>query len=119
MVFRLMLIIYTGYLSAAKRLGISKGVGGNRFAPDEEISRQDMLTLLYRALEVLGDLPEPNGAAKLSDFTDASLIFDYAKEACEAMVEAGAFPEDSCEFAPQMLSTRALMVQVLYRLLGH
>lgn|GEM_PF-1056353 len=31
---------YTGYLAAAKRLGISNGVGDNRFAPEQEITRR-------------------------------------------------------------------------------
>ena len=36
---------YTGYLAAAKRLGISNGVGSNMFEPESEIARQDMFTL--------------------------------------------------------------------------
>ena len=37
---------YTGYLAVAKRLGISAGVGSNLFAPEKEITRQEMFTLL-------------------------------------------------------------------------
>ncbi|MEL7566705.1 MAG: immunoglobulin-like domain-containing protein, partial [Dehalobacterium sp.] len=42
---------YTGYLAAAKRLGISAGVGNNLFVPDKEITRQEMFTLLYNGLK--------------------------------------------------------------------
>ncbi|HOK96095.1 MAG TPA: S-layer homology domain-containing protein, partial [Anaerohalosphaeraceae bacterium] len=49
---------YTGYLAAAKRLKISKGVGNNMFAPYIEITRQEMFTLLYNALKVIGKLPK-------------------------------------------------------------
>ncbi|HBN85269.1 MAG TPA: beta-xylosidase, partial [Clostridiales bacterium] len=35
---------YTGYLAAAKRLGISQGVGNNLFAPGKDITRQEMFT---------------------------------------------------------------------------
>ena len=49
---------YTGYLAAARRLGISAGVGNNMFAPDKEITRQEMVTLLYNALKVIGQLPK-------------------------------------------------------------
>ncbi|MBQ9914973.1 MAG: metallophosphoesterase, partial [Clostridia bacterium] len=38
---------YTGYLAAAKQLGISKGIGDNLFAPEAPISRQEMVTLFY------------------------------------------------------------------------
>jgi hypothetical protein len=30
---------YTGYLAAAKRLGITKGIGDNQFAPEQAITR--------------------------------------------------------------------------------
>jgi len=38
---------YTGYLAAARRLGISAGVGNNMFAPEKEITRQEMFSMLY------------------------------------------------------------------------
>lgn len=44
---------YTNYLSAAKRLLISEGIGGNLFVPEKEISRQEMFTLIYNALKVI------------------------------------------------------------------
>ena len=36
---------YTGYLAAAKLLGITNGVGDNMFAPEQAITRQEMFTL--------------------------------------------------------------------------
>jgi hypothetical protein len=48
---------YTGYLAAAKRLGIASGVGDNKFAPEQAITRQEMFTLLYNALDALDNLP--------------------------------------------------------------
>ena len=51
---------YTNYLAVAKRLGITTGVGNNKFAPDNEISRQDMFTLLYRTLDILGEATQAN-----------------------------------------------------------
>lgn len=37
---------YTSYLAAAKSLGISNGVGNNKFAPEAAITRQEMFALL-------------------------------------------------------------------------
>jgi hypothetical protein len=45
---------YTRYLAAAKRLGISAGVGGNLYVPEKEITRQEMFTMLYNALKSIG-----------------------------------------------------------------
>ena len=60
---------YTGYLAAAKRLGISAGIGGNRFGPELSISRQDMYTLLYKTLKLIAQLGKDSGRT-LSDFSD-------------------------------------------------
>jgi hypothetical protein len=65
---------YTGYLAAARRLGISAGVGNNMFGPEKEITRQEMFTLLYNALKVIGQLPGGDSGRKLSDYSDAGQI---------------------------------------------
>ncbi|HWQ50273.1 MAG TPA: S-layer homology domain-containing protein [Terriglobales bacterium] len=72
---------YTGYLATAKRLGISNGVGDNLYAPAKEITRQEMFTLLCKALDVLDLLPSGRSGKTLADFTDASDIAPWAKEA--------------------------------------
>lgn len=48
---------YTGYLAAAKQLGISSGMVDNDFAPEQAISRQQMFTLLYNTLKKVHDCP--------------------------------------------------------------
>lgn len=49
---------YTDYLSTAKKLGITNGVGGNRFAPNRLISEQEMYGLLTKTLKATNQLPE-------------------------------------------------------------
>ena len=109
---------YTSYLAAAKRLGIASGVGDNKFAPDSQITRQDMFTLLFRALDVLGELPETTGGKTTSDFSDAGQISSYAKEAMETLVNAGIVSGSGGKLDPSGTSTRAQMAQVLYNLLS-
>lgn len=107
---------FTGYLAAAKRFGISNGVGNNMFAPESEITRQDMFTLLYRVLDVLGKLPKDVNSGELSGYTDAGEIADYAKEAMEAFVASGIVSGSDGKLDPSSNSTRSQMVQVLYNL---
>ncbi len=109
---------YTDYLASAKRLGITTGVGDNLFAPEENITRQDMFTLLYRALDILGELPETDGTASLSDFSDADEISDYAEEAMETFVAAGVISGSGGKLDQLGSSTRAQLAQVLYNLLS-
>lgn len=109
---------YTAYLAEAKRLGISKGVGENRFAPDNLITRQEMFTLLYNILKMLNRLPTTDNGKTLADFTDSEDIESWAIEAMDVMVESGTVAGFNNKLAPTGNSTRAEMAQVLYNLLG-
>ncbi len=109
---------YTGYLATAKGLSISNGVGNNMFAPDREITRQEMFSLLYNALKVIGRLPEGSGGKALSAFTDADGIASWAKEAMTLLVKTGTISGNGGKLSPTSTTTRAEMAQVLYNLLS-
>jgi len=108
---------YTGYLAAAKRLGISAGVGNNMFAPDKEITREEMLTLLYNVLKAIGRLQKRATGKSLSDFADADDIASWAKEAMSFLVETGIINGNGSKLYPTSTTTRAEMAQVLYDML--
>lgn len=108
---------YTGYLAAAKQLGIASGSGDNRFSPEAEISRQELATLLYRALEVLDRLPSGATTGTLEDYSDAAGIASYAKPAFTALVKAGIIGGNAGKLNPEGTSTRAETAQILYNLL--
>jgi hypothetical protein len=109
---------YTGYLAAAKRLGISGGVGNNKFAPDKEITRQEMFTLLYNVLKGMGRLPEGTGGKDLSGFSDTGGIASWAREAMTLFVETGTVGGSGGKLFPANMTTRAEMAQVLFNLLS-
>lgn len=109
---------YTNYLATAKRLGISAGVGNNLFAPDRNITRQEMFTMLYNALKVISMLPEGNNSDSLSSFSDAKEISLWAREAIKLFVGTGTIVGSDGKLSPQETTTRAQMAQVLYSLLS-
>lgn len=109
---------YTGYLAAAKRQGVTGGVGNNMFAPDQEITRQEMFTLLYNALKVIGKLPAGNAGKPLSGFGDAGQIAAWSKDAMTLLVRAGVVGGSDGRLDPAGSTTRAEMAQVLYNLLA-
>jgi len=109
---------YTGYLAAAKRLGITKGVGDNLFLPEQSITRQDMITLIYRALSVLGELPNATGTVDFSAYTDGGTVPDYAKDAFKSLIAAGAIQGSDHQLRPADLATRAEMAQLLFSVLS-
>jgi len=109
---------YTGYLAAARKLGITIGVGDNKFAPDSAITRQEMFTLLYNALKRLDKLPTSASSKTLSDFADAGGVASWASDAMTALVRAGTVTGDGGKLNPTGKTTRAEMAQLLYNLLG-
>jgi len=109
---------YSGYLATAKRLGIASGTGDGLFSPESGISRQDMFTLLYRALDKQNELPDSVSGSALSDFRDADQIPDYAKTAVSSLAASGVIAGSDGLISGGGASTRAQTAEVLYRLLS-
>lgn len=107
---------YTGYLAAAKQLKISGGVGNNRFAPEKEITREEMLVLLYSILATIGNLDEPTENASV-DFADIKELSPWAIEAAEYFTQNGIISGSGNKLSPKSKATRAELAQTLYNLL--
>lgn len=88
------------------------------YAPDKEITRQEMFTLLYNALKIIGRLPEGNSGKSLFDFSDSGQIESWAKDAMMLFVETGTIEGNAGRLSPASTTTRAEMAQVLYNLLS-
>lgn len=94
-----------GYIGAAYASGLVSGIGNGRFAPDESINREALVTILARAAKVTG--------GTLS-FTDSGEISDWAAGPVAAAVQAGlisGYPDGS--FRPYNQVTRGEMCTVL------
>ena len=109
---------YTKYLATAKHLGLVSGMGGNRFMPEETISRQDMFVMLYGVLAEAGELPPAADGKSLESFKDAGRIADYARAAMKLFAEAGIVSGSGENLNPGAVSTRSEAAQVLYNLLS-
>ncbi|MBQ7032462.1 MAG: S-layer homology domain-containing protein [Clostridia bacterium] len=73
---------YAKDIAIGKAAGILNGVGDNKFNPDVEISRQDMMTIISRGMALSGE-------SDLSAFSDSSQIADYALSHVKAMIASG------------------------------
>ena len=109
---------YKDYLATAKKMGITQGTGNNQYQPNAQISRQDMFTMLYRALEVLGEVPKSKTTATSAQFTDSTAIAGYAKTSVDTLVSAGIISGSNGKLDPSGKSTRAQMAQILQNLLS-
>ena len=100
----------------AKALGIIKGIGNNKFAPREEITRQDMMTMTARALKALNKLEAEGTAADLDKFTDAGQIASYAVESVAALVKDGLIVGSDNRLNPEEKAIRAEVAVLMYRI---
>lgn len=108
---------YTKHLATAKKLGISKGIGNNKFAPNKEINRQEMIALLYNVLNEINELPRGKTGNKLYTFTDEHQISTWARNAVELFVEKEIISGTDGKLLPLKTTNRAEMAQILYNLL--
>jgi hypothetical protein len=108
---------YTDYLGTAKYLGLVSGMGDNKYMPEATISRQDMLVILYRLLNTLGELPVAK-TGTFDSFCDTKDISGYAKDTMKLFVEAGIVLGSNEKLSPKVNTSRAEAAQVLYNLLS-
>lgn len=99
-----------GYVSAAVRAGIITGVGDNRFAPTDPVTRAQAATMIMRSLGEVGTSLELT-------FADAESIPEWAKAAILGAVEKGIVNgfEDNT-FKPDLSATRVQAAKMLSKL---
>ncbi len=109
---------YADYLLTAKSLGIIHGIGNNSFAPNKEISRQEVFVMLYDALQAMDEIPSTTNDLSLSSFTDADQIAGWASSPLSAMVKSGTVSGYRNKLNPTAATTRAEITQLFYNLLS-
>lgn len=107
---------YASAIAVARTLGITNGVGNNQFLPLAGITRQDMMTLVVRALNVAGKCFENADEADIQGFTDASLVSDYAVQSVATLVKNGIIQGAGNRLNPRFNLTRAEAAVLLYRI---
>ncbi|MBR5272751.1 MAG: S-layer homology domain-containing protein, partial [Clostridia bacterium] len=85
------------------------------FAPNAQITRQDMMVIIYRALNAAGIKVEK---AQSPTFSDANAVASYAKEAVETLTGAGIIAGSNGKINPKANTTRAEVAVVLDRILN-
>ena len=98
------------YIEESVRLGLITGTGSNTFSPDRAMTRQEMMVLIDRCL----DLPDQNGLG----FSDDGQIAFWALEAAARTTAAGLFQGDNGKLTPSGGATRAQAAAVVNRILA-
>ncbi|BBH22406.1 hypothetical protein Back11_37510 [Paenibacillus baekrokdamisoli] len=105
---------YANSIASAVQAGIVSGISTSHFAPEQQISRAEMVTMIIRALGI------PINVEATTHYADASDIpawaLPYVAAASEAELVRG---RSHNQFAPQLKATRAEAAQLIYNLLGY
>ena len=108
---------YTNAVAWAAANGIVNGVSETQFAPGNNITREQLATILYRYAQAKGY--DVSASADLSGFPDAGDIQSYATQALSWAVAEGllqGFEDDTLR--PQGNATRAQIATILMRFLS-
>ncbi len=107
---------FSSELAIARNNGLIGGIGDNKFAPRNFLTRQDMMVIVYRALQKLnvgfGENIEPQNE-------DFLTVADYAKEAVSALIGAGFVNGKNGNIAPTDYTTRAEVAVLIKRILDY
>lgn len=98
---------YAPYLATAKANGIASGYPDNTFAPENNITRQDVFVLFAKTFEALGVKTDTDESV-LDNFSDASEISEYARPYVAALANMGSVNGNALgELNPKANVTRA------------
>ncbi len=105
---------YYEQIGTAKKLGITAGVGENKFEADRRISRQDMMVLTVKALRTVDNNLAAGTQEQLEKFSDKGKIAKYASADAATMVMLGYINGDGKNINPASFTTRAEAAAMLY-----
>lgn len=108
---------YAEYIEKAFGAGVVTGKSDEEFGIGEEITRQDMVVMAYRAAKYSNIIIEDSVSTE--KFADDSVISDYAKDAVYVMKDAGVINGVTKDnYNPLGNATRAEAAKVIFRLLN-
>lgn len=103
---------YTDAVIWAYHAGVVAGVSATQFAPNEVLTREQMVTMLYGYAGRDEQLSGSDGA--LASYQDQASVSDWAREAMAWAVSTGVITGTSTTtLAPQKIGTRAEVATVL------
>ena len=104
---------YGAAVAWAAENAVVSGLGDNRFAPLQDVTREQLAVMLFRYARAMGY--DVSKTAELSAFADAGEVSDWAKEAMQWAVANGLLAGADGKLMPQGNATRAEAAAVMQR----
>ena len=110
---------YSTAVAWASENGIVKGIGDNSFAPDAEVTREQLITILYRYAKYTNRTVRIIKKSNISEFEDYIEISEYSLEAFEwGYVEKIISGRSTTTLNPKGTASRAEVATMLMRFEG-
>ncbi|MNI25491.1 Endo-1,4-beta-xylanase A precursor [compost metagenome] len=110
---------FSGAVGAAQEAQLISGFEDGTFKPNASITREQMVTMIVRALQYAGKEVTTNPTV-IDKFTDRAAISDWSKNAVAQSITAGIIQGmTDTTFAPQENATRAQGTLMLERMLQY
>lgn len=107
---------YTDAVAWAASQGIVDGYGGGLFGPDDNITREQLASILYRYAQARGDDVSVGEDTNILSYSDAADVAEYAVSAMQWACGAGVITGISeSALAPRGEATRAQTAAMLMR----
>ena len=107
---------YTEAVSWATSENIISGIGNNLLGTNDEVTREQMATILYRYIQKKNVKTEFKTTTGVKDYTDSGAISEYAVSAIEWAVNAGIIKgKTQSTISPADSATRAEVAVMLMR----
>lgn len=107
---------YTDAVTWAASKGIVDGYGGGLFGPDDNITREQLASILYRCAQARGDDVSVGEDTNILSYSDAADVAEYAVSAMQWACGAGVITGISeSALAPRGEATRAQTAAMLMR----
>ena len=107
---------YTDAVTWAASQGIVDGYGGGLFGPDDNITREQLASILYRCAQARGDDVSVGEDTNILSYSDAADVAEYAVSAMQWACGAGVITGISeSALAPRGEATRAQTAAMLMR----
>ena len=109
---------YYEEVSWAAKAGVTNGVGGGLFAPENKITREEVASMVLNFFNYMGVAPTPIRTA--TTFTDSADMADWSAQKVPVCQEVGVisgFPDGT--FRPKANATRAEAATMCSRMVSY
>ncbi|WP_159885642.1 CBM96 family carbohydrate-binding protein [Paenibacillus puerhi] len=107
---------YAKAVHMARTLGITEGSGNNQFRPMDSITREDMMVLAARAIQLSKQVNLSSSSTALSMFKDSGQVASYAQKSVDMLVSSGLISGYDERIHPHATTDRAQAAVLMYRI---